>query len=159
MSSHSPPKETKQKGARSSVLRKGIHWVREALGPSHPHSPRSLGAKSPSASSGTHNLTVGAHIPHLVQSLMIQPPVSPKPESTSGPAPVASGSLTDQEPTTLDKYKDMGKVAWAGLGIALRILEQNADVFPPLKYALGGFLACLDIIQVSISGTQSFGFY
>ena len=42
-----------------------------------------------------------------------------------------------------------GSVAWKGLETALRLLERSADAFPPLKSAVGGLVACLDLSQVS----------
>jgi hypothetical protein len=42
-----------------------------------------------------------------------------------------------------------GNVAWKGLETALRLLERSADAFPPLKSAVGGLVACLDLTQVS----------
>ena len=39
-------------------------------------------------------------------------------------------------------------VAWKGLETALRLLEKSADAFPPLKSAVGGLLACLDLFEV-----------
>src|SRR3954465_7003348 len=47
-----------------------------------------------------------------------------------------------------DVVKKSGSVAWKGLETALRLLEKSADVFPPLKSAVGGLVACLDLIQV-----------
>jgi hypothetical protein len=40
-------------------------------------------------------------------------------------------------------------VAWKGLETALRLLERSADAFPPLKSALSGLVACLDLTQVN----------
>ena len=39
-------------------------------------------------------------------------------------------------------------VAWNGLETALRLLEKSADAFPPLKSAVGGLVACLDLFEV-----------
>ena len=39
-------------------------------------------------------------------------------------------------------------VACYGLETALRLLEKSADAFPPLKSAVGGLLACLDLFEV-----------
>ena len=39
-------------------------------------------------------------------------------------------------------------VARNGLETALRLLEKSADAFPPLKSAVGGLLACLDLFEV-----------
>ncbi len=40
------------------------------------------------------------------------------------------------------------KAAWKGLETALRLLEKSAGAFPPLKSAVGGLVACLDLTQV-----------
>jgi hypothetical protein len=42
-----------------------------------------------------------------------------------------------------------GSVAWKGLETALRLLEKSAGAFPPLKSALSGLVACLDLTQVN----------
>lgn len=39
--------------------------------------------------------------------------------------------------------------AWSGLETALRLLEKSADAFPPLKSAVGGLLACINLAEVS----------
>jgi len=39
-------------------------------------------------------------------------------------------------------------VTWSALETALRLLEKSADAFPPLKSAVGGLVACLDLAQV-----------
>ena len=53
------------------------------------------------------------------------------------------------EPNTSDKLKKVWDVTWSGLDTALRLLEKSADAFPPLKSAVGGLVACLDLAQVS----------
>jgi len=40
-------------------------------------------------------------------------------------------------------------VTQSGLLTALRVLETSAGAFPPLKSAVGGLVACLDLAQVS----------
>jgi hypothetical protein len=40
-------------------------------------------------------------------------------------------------------------MALSGLETTLRVLEKSADGFPPLKFAVGALVACLDVIQVS----------
>jgi len=50
-----------------------------------------------------------------------------------------------------EKYKEGLNVAWHGLETALRVLGKSADAFPPLKSAVGGLVACLDVVQVSHS--------
>jgi hypothetical protein len=51
--------------------------------------------------------------------------------------------------------KEVGSVAWAGLGTALRVMKESSEVFPPLKSAVSGLLACLDVFQVK-PGIRSF---
>ena len=43
----------------------------------------------------------------------------------------------------------MLSAAWSGLETALRLLNKSADAFPPLKSAVGGLLACIDLAEVS----------
>ena len=41
-------------------------------------------------------------------------------------------------------------MAWKGLETALtRLLERSANAFPPLKAAVSGLIACLDLTQVN----------
>lgn len=47
--------------------------------------------------------------------------------------------------------KEVGNGAWKALDTALRLLAQSADACPPLKSALGGLVACVDLTQVSYS--------
>jgi len=57
-------------------------------------------------------------------------------------------SSSHSEPNTSDKLKKAWGVTWSGLETALRLLEKSADAFPPLKSAVGGLVACLDLTQV-----------
>jgi hypothetical protein len=50
---------------------------------------------------------------------------------------------------TANKPNEAWSVARSGLEATLRVLERSADAFPPLKSAIGGLVACLDIIQAS----------
>ena len=56
--------------------------------------------------------------------------------------------VSDPERNTSDKLKRAWGVTWSGLETALRLLERSADAFPPLKSAVGGLVACLDLAQV-----------
>jgi hypothetical protein len=62
--------------------------------------------------------------------------------------PSSKQSASDPERNTSDKLKKAWGVAWSGLETALRFLEKSADAFPPLKSAVGGLVACLDLAQV-----------
>ena len=46
------------------------------------------------------------------------------------------------------KPKKAWRAAWKGLETALRLLEKSADACPPLKSAVGGLVASLDLTQV-----------
>ncbi|KAF8600576.1 hypothetical protein BDV93DRAFT_510766 [Ceratobasidium sp. AG-I] len=56
-------------------------------------------------------------------------------------------SASISEPSAGDKLKQAGKTAWAGLKLALEVLEESSSVFPPLKEAVAGFIACLSIVE------------
>jgi len=51
------------------------------------------------------------------------------------------------EPPVSDKGKDRLGVVWNGLQTALGVLKESSDVFPPLKSAVGGLVACLNVVQ------------
>jgi len=68
---------------------------------------------------------------------------------TSDPSSKQSASDTDRN--TSDKLKKAWGVTLNGVKTALRLLERSADAFPPLKSAVGGLVACLDLAQVSYS--------
>jgi hypothetical protein len=73
------------------------------------------------------------------------------PEITTEPGPTTILQQTLTKPALLTgNTKDSGYVAWAGLEAALRALKKSSDVFPPLGYAVGGLLECLDIFEVII---------
>ena len=42
-------------------------------------------------------------------------------------------------------------MAWKGLETVLKLLEKSADGVPPLKSAIGGLVACLDLFEVGYS--------
>jgi len=48
-----------------------------------------------------------------------------------------------------NKIKAIARVAGSGLETTVRLLEKSADACPPLKSAVGGLVACLDLAQVS----------
>ena len=56
---------------------------------------------------------------------------------------------TSLRPSQQSALLKAGSVAWKGLETALRLLEKSAGAFPPLKSALGGLVACLDLTQVN----------
>jgi hypothetical protein len=58
-------------------------------------------------------------------------------------------SSSHPETDISEKIKKGWGVTQSGLLIALRLLESSADAFPPLKSAVGGLIACVDLAQVS----------
>ena len=100
----------------------------------------------------------------LTPLLSVLPPVA-NPANKVGQTPVVVGnrsedailptsdpsskqSASDPERNTSDKLKKAWGVTWSGLETMLRLLEKSAEAFPPLKSALGGLVACLDLAQV-----------
>jgi hypothetical protein len=82
--------------------------------------------------------------------------------SNPGPAPSAATavSLADPAaPTTAKKLSEVYGVARSGLETALRVLEKSADAFPPLKSAVSGLVACMDVIQASYDSRFTTGDY
>lgn len=57
-------------------------------------------------------------------------------------------NVLDLRPSIHDKLKEARNTVWAGLEVALHVLEQSSDVFPPLKSAVGGLNACIQIVKV-----------
>ena len=68
---------------------------------------------------------------------------------------LTSDRLSQDSPSTTpgDNYSNRllkaGNVAWKTLETALRLLNRSDGVFPPLKSAVGGLVACLNLTQVS----------
>ena len=63
--------------------------------------------------------------------------------------PSSQQSSSHPEINTADEIKKTWGVTRSALATALRLLEKSADAFPPLKSAVGGLVACLDLAQVS----------
>ncbi len=57
--------------------------------------------------------------------------------------------LSPLTPSTESSVKEVASVAWEGVKTALILLKESSDWFPPLKSAIGGFLALIDAIEVS----------
>jgi len=102
----------------------------------HPSSQRSSDALPATDSADKVSETLG------VEGNRSQDAILP----TSRPSSQQSPSYP--ELNTSDKLKKAWGVTWSGLETALRLLEKSADAFPPLKSAVGGLVACLDLAQV-----------
>lgn len=64
------------------------------------------------------------------------------------PTPKASPPAASPRPMAANTLKGAGNLRLTGLETALCVLEKSTDAFPPLKGAVGGLIACLDIVQV-----------
>lgn len=58
-------------------------------------------------------------------------------------------SQVSPAPSATRKLRKVLNAAWSGLETALRLLEKSADACPPLKSAVGGLLACINLAEVS----------
>ncbi|KAF9560736.1 WD40 repeat-like protein [Agrocybe pediades] len=74
-----------------------------------------------------------------------RPGTSRSPSSTTAPN-VSSPPTTHQEPQR-HGLTESGKTVWKSMEVALRLLEKSAEAFPPLKSAVGGLVACLDLAK------------
>ncbi|KAG9089287.1 hypothetical protein FS749_001452 [Ceratobasidium sp. UAMH 11750] len=100
-------------------------------------------------------------------------PSQPLPPTPAGPF---SGSAQNQPPGSvtqpsqaegalqpagssaapLQAAKRAARVAWARLEHALKTLQQSSDMFPPVKPAVNGLLACIDILEAASQGREEY---
>ena len=119
----------------------------------NPFHRRKLGIED-QFSSASHGSTVSLNdnisknatppaVPNQSQDTLL----SPRAASLHSSAPSRVDTANEApEPSQLAKA---GSVAWKGLETALRLLESSAGAFPPLKLAVSGLVACLDLAQVN----------
>jgi hypothetical protein len=113
-------------------------------------------------SQSTPDLTDGNNPPSprpLFSSNLSAPVGESKAPSTSNvglvPSTATTASLaTLAAPDAASELSEVWNVARSGLEVALRALEKSADAFPPLKFAVSGLVACLDVIQASYDSQQ-----
>ena len=81
----------------------------------------------------------------------IPQPMSSLSQPTPAELPSAGGStqLTNAESSLTLVARKAGADAWSGLKVALQLLKESSDVFPPVKSAVGEFLGVVDIFEVS----------
>ncbi|KAF4609663.1 hypothetical protein D9613_011960 [Agrocybe pediades] len=90
-------------------------------------------------------------------------PTSPNPSHLPSPNPShpPSSNPNPTPPTTHQEQqwntiKDYGKIAWKATETTLRLLEKNADGFPPLKTAVGVLVTCLDLAKDVIGNQEEY---
>jgi len=86
---------------------------------------------------------------HTVNELGIVKTSRPRGDQPStSDQPFKNSSSTRPGNNYSDRLVTAGSVAWKGLETALRLLEKSADACPPLKSAVCGLVACLNLTQV-----------
>ena len=128
MASPPPGKESKLHGWLTAPQRV-FKRVRDMLPNSRPPSPVLL-------EYSTANLNIPAEDLGMVRDHRSQDAVFPTPHPDTNIS---------------EKIKKAWDVTQSGLLTALRLLEMSSDAFPPLKSAVAGLVACLDLAQVSYS--------
>ncbi|KAF4614458.1 hypothetical protein D9613_003317 [Agrocybe pediades] len=85
----------------------------------------------------------------------LRPGSSLDPSHSSSPN-TSSTSLTSHQERQWNIIKDYGATAWKATETALRLLEKNADGFPPLKTAVSTLVTCLDLAKDVIGNQEEY---
>ncbi|KAG6855652.1 hypothetical protein H0H87_012561, partial [Tephrocybe sp. NHM501043] len=112
-----------------------------------------LNAMASIISAPSHSQPALAPVPYVLSESV--PPISSLPSST--PASVYSAAAVPRLPVVADDVTPSAAVThiddWAaaksGLEATLCLLSNSADVFPPLKSAVGGILGLIDLFKVT----------
>jgi len=151
----SPPPRKESKIHWLKVPRRIFNQARNAISPnSHPHSPSLPETSTPNINIPNDDPGVVRNRRHAIYFLTS--PSSSQLSSllgTDSADRVEGNQSQDTNFTTSQITSEKIKKAWdvtrSGLLTALRVLEKSAGAFPPLKSAVGGLVACLDLAQVS----------
>jgi hypothetical protein len=65
-------------------------------------------------------------------------------------SPSPSQATGSANPTRSERIKDIASVVWSGIETSLTLLKECSDWNPILKSAVGGIVACIDLIGVGI---------
>ncbi|KEP46115.1 vegetative incompatibility protein HET-E-1 [Rhizoctonia solani 123E] len=154
MSAEPPPIIQPRRGVRQ-ILRSGVQWARDAvLCASDNRPPAGNVELLPASKNGSCTLS---------RSRPATPALSPEPtlivpnervESISGASPPAPSTKSMVPKANLEvatEHKKSADDAWTGLASSLRVLENSAGLFPPIKKAIGAFVECLGIVQRATS--------
>ncbi|KAF9564487.1 WD40 repeat-like protein [Agrocybe pediades] len=87
--------------------------------------------------------------PSRPTSLSLSHPSSPNPN----PTPPTNYR---EQPEQRNIIKDHGATVWKAMETALRLLKESADACPPLKSAVGGLVACLDLAKDVIGNHEEY---
>ena len=148
MASPLPVKESK---VWQKSLRRGLNRVRDVILPnSHPHSP-ALPESSTANDDRSHSILSTPH-PSSGTDSAYKVSQTPGVEANRSQDTIFPTSRTSSQqfshPETSHKIEKAWGVTRSALMTALRLLEKSAGACPPLKSAVGGLVACLDLTQV-----------
>ena len=135
----------------ANMIKKFTNKVKNPFHQSRPHS--SLDVLSESLND---NVVKGA-IPTAVSQDTLLNSAAPSRIDTANQAPVVAEIIEKADQPRSEECSTSqqsalvkaGSVAWKGLETALRLLEKSSGAFPPLKSAVSGLVACLDLTQVN----------
>ena len=153
MASPQPPNRPERKRDRAKRILKNIFNRSSSRSRASPHpgvvsqaaSPADTRTSSPQPASVPVEPTADARpsSPHL-------PTVGGPSHAETRPSSTTSASVPGASSASVaDKIKAIARVAGSGLETTVRLLDKSADACPPLKSAVGGLVACLDLAQVS----------
>ena len=121
--------------------------------------PSSVPPREPSADPPSHPTPpdgpTSARIPlppaQSQPSVVLPQPVASlgQPASTTSHLANNGNQSANMESSLAMAAKKAGADAWSGLKLALELLKESSDVFPPVKSAVAGFLGVVDIFEVS----------
>ncbi|KAF9556966.1 WD40 repeat-like protein [Agrocybe pediades] len=122
--------------------------------PNRPPSPNASRLPFPNPTPPSANPTPPSPIHSRPASPNHSRPPSPKPSRPTSPNS-AKPPTAHQAPQQHD-LKDSAKTAWNAMETVLRLLKESADAFPPLKSAVGGLVACLDLAKDVIGNQKEY---
>ncbi|KAK2464504.1 hypothetical protein APHAL10511_003483 [Amanita phalloides] len=101
--------------------------------------------------------TIPPAVPNQSQDTLLNPRTAPL--HSSAPSQVEKAERPRSEECSTSQQSALvkaGSIAWKGLETALRLLERSADAFPPLKSAVSGLVACLDLTQAVVENHKEY---
>ena len=151
-----PPGSSSSGGFRQSVKRRVKKWLgpeNQAPVPRMPSPqppPERLPGALPPQTTPTHE-PPSKSLAQTQHSAILARPVPSAGSSTStvNRIPADDVQPADPESALVQAARKAGADAWTGLKVALGLVKESSDVFPPLKSAVAGFLGVVDIFEVS----------
>ncbi|CEL54312.1 Vegetative incompatibility protein HET-E-1 OS=Podospora anserina GN=HET-E1 PE=4 SV=1 [Rhizoctonia solani AG-1 IB] len=148
MTSQPPPNDPGERGFLSGL--RG-HFQKKKEQPKHSNPPSERpDLLSPSGSSfrrlfSRSRSTTPIPSPRLLPVDLEERANDPSTETTLGASTVA-----------IEEHHGKQSASWSRLTRSLRSLENNLELFPPLKSAIGTVLGCLDIVQAAASNLEDY---